>query len=207
MEDVLRRIRKDVEEGHTDEALKKAISLAEKKAYKSQLNHLRILSAQFRDFQRAHLGGLTNDRAVKNRIDLAILTLIDSIERINQPLSKSKKKEEFIGKVIYLNNEQHFGFIKSVDLANTIFFHFSSIKGNKAPRIKQKVYFELDKNFKGWYAPSMRLIMPPKKRKRLSKDKRNQRTNNLKKKMFENDIKIFFKRVEEFIIKLLNKIL
>jgi len=153
MNEILQKIRQDISNGYTNKALKRAISLAKEKSYKNQLNSLSILSSQFQKHQREYLEGETTDRITQNRIDLAILSIIDSIERLNEPISV-RNNENYIsqikGEVIYINYDKRFGFLKSSDLKNHIFFHFSSSKNDL--KIKQKVIFHLKKNSKGWYA-------------------------------------------------------
>jgi len=208
MIELIQKIRRDVSEGYTEEGIKKAIILAKKNGYKSQLNYLRLLSSQLNQHRREYLGSMTKDKTVPNKIDLALLSVVDSILRINKPISKNKKQEQFIGKIWYLNNDQKYGFIKSSEFTNEIFFHYSSVNGNKQPRITQKVRYELDKNLKGWYSPSVELIVRTKKprdpKKPISLSKK-QKNRELRRQLLENDIRHFFRKVEDFTIKILNR--
>lgn len=205
MNDIIQKIQRDISEGFTEEALKKAITLANKKGYKSQLNYLHLLSSRLQRYQREYLGGLTLDITERNKIDLALLSIIDSIIRINEPIQPNRKKEKFLGKVWYMNNAQHYGFIKSQDFKNEIFFHFSSLNNGRKPKMHQKVKFELDKNLKGWYSPSVELLVRTRKRKRLTKSQKKKRDKEQTKELIENDVKFFFRRIENFVLKIINQ--
>ena len=209
MNEIVLKIRRDINEGYIEEAIKKTLQLAQKKGYKEQINYLHLLSSRLKKHKREYFGGLTNDKIENNQIVYSLLSIIDSIIEINEPISKSKKKEKFYGKIWFLNNEQHFGFIKSPNFENEIFFHFSAVFNKKHPRIKNKVKFELDKNLKGWYAPKVELLIPPRpkrKKTRKTKEQKKQINKLQQKELIENDVRFFFQRIETIILKIINKL-
>ena len=65
---------------------------------------------------------------------------------------------------------------------------------------------ELDKNLKGWYAPKVELIIPSRSKPKKTKEQKKNTNKIRKKEMIENDIRFFFRRIENFIIKILDKL-
>lgn len=202
------QIKKDIAEAFYVEAIEKAIVYAKHKgAYKSLQDDLQLLSGQLQNYRREKALSLKPDPSIEFEISRGLMTVVDRIERIADDGRGNRKipKETSIGKIVQMNNARRFGFIKSRDFKNEIFFHYSSMENEQKPLYNRKVLFEIDKSSKGWYAPSVTLMEGKRKnRKRTPAEKRKQ-LRELEIQRIKDDLMSVFDKAVSFLLHIIKK--